>query len=335
MTVIKSNGKGFLFLIFLFLLSVLTNAQVLQNRKVILMGSKFEIGVVAMDSITAHRFIDTAIAEISRIEFLISTWMPETEISKVNANAGMAPVKVNREVFELTKRAIEYSKLTDGAFDISFAAMDKIWRFDGEMDSVPSPEDVKYAVRNVGYQNIILDTFLQTIFLPKKGMKIDFGSIGKSYGAEKARAVLKSKGVQAGIINASGDICTWGTQPNGSAWTIGVANPFNLSKKLGVLKFNEWAVVTSGSYEKFVLLEGKRYNHIINPKTGYPSKGITSVTVVGANAEVANALSTATMVMGYKRAKQLFKKFQGYDYIIISDHKKRFFSKGVKLLNKN
>ena len=334
MTVIKFNYRVFLFFNILFFLGMITNSQVLQKRKVILMGSKFEIGVAAIDSVAAQKYIDTAIAEVARIEFLISTWIPQTQISKVNANAGIAPVKVDKEVFELTKRAIEYSKVTDGAFDISFAAMDKIWHFDGEMDAVPSAQAISYAVRNVGYQNIGLDTGLQTIFLFKKGMKIDFGSIGKSYGAERARALLKAKGVQAGIINASGDICTWGTQPDGNSWAIGVANPFDLSKVVGVLHFKDGAVVTSGSYEKFVLIDGKRFSHIINPKTGYPSKGITSVTVVGADAEVANALSTATMVLGYKNAKQLFKKFPGYDYIIISDHKRRYISKGIKLRKK-
>lgn len=331
MTVI--NRVSLLFVFIFFLLNTV-HAQMVQKRKMILMGSKFEIGVVSKDSLTAQKYIDSAVVEISRIENLISTWIPQTQISMVNANAGIKPINVNTEVFQLTKRALDYSKMTDGAFDISFAAMDKIWKFDGEMDSIPTPAQVFYAVRNVGYQHIILDAIKQTIFLSKKGMKIDFGSIGKSYGAEKARTKLISLGVEAGIINASGDICTWGLQPGGSKWSIGVTDPFNLSKVLKVLYFKKGSIVTSGSYEKFVLLDGKRYSHIINPKTGYPAIGIISVTVIGPDAEIANALSTATMVMGIKSSKKVFKLFPAYDYIIITDQNKKYFSKGIKAYKK-
>lgn len=334
MTVINRIAKLIVFSFVGFFLMNSVDAQILQKRKVILMGSKFEIGVVAKDSFIAQKYIDSAIVEISRIENLISTWIPQTQISIVNKNAGIKPIKVDAEVFQLTKRALVYSKITKGAFDISFAAMDKIWKFDGEMDTVPTPAQVLYAVRNVGYQNIVLDSINQTIFLAKKGMKIDFGSIGKSYGAKMARTKLVSLGVKAGIINASGDICIWGLQPDGSKWSIGVTDPFDIANVLSVLYFKKGSIVTSGSYEKFVVLDGKRYSHIINPKTGYPAKGMVSVTVVGPDAEIANALSTASMVMGVDQAKKLFNLFPYYDYIMITDQNKKNYSKGIKLYKK-
>lgn len=283
------------------------------------MGSRFQITLVDKDSISAERNIDKAVAEITRIENLISEWRPETQISQVNQNAGIKPIKVDREVFDLTKKGLYFSKLTDGAFDISIVAMDKIWKFDDSMDELPSEQAIKESVRNVGYRNIILDSTNSTIFLRNPGMKIGFGSIGKGYAADKTRDLMKSMGVKAGIIDASGDISTWGTQPDGKPWAIGINNPFNDHKMAAILYFKENSVTTSGSYEKYVEIHGKRYSHIMNPKTGYPSTGLTSVTITGPNATMANGFSTSVMVLGEKEGLKLLKQFPEYHYLLITD----------------
>ncbi|MFC0425827.1 FAD:protein FMN transferase [Chryseobacterium scophthalmum] len=305
--------------LFLILLSSSMFAQVERSRLVTLMGSKFEITLVDKDSLSAEKNIDKSIDEIRRIENLISEWKPETQISEVNRNAGIKPVKVDPEVFALTEKGIYFSNLTDGAFDISIVAMDKIWKFDDSMNELPSEESIKNSVKNVGYQNIILDKTNSTIFLKNKGMKIGFGSIGKGYTADKTRELMKSFGVKAGIINASGDISTWGNQPDGKPWAIGINNPFKDDKIAAVLFLNENAVTTSGSYEKYAEIHGKRYSHIMNPKTGYPSTGLTSVTVVGPNATMANGFSTSIMVLGKKEGLKLIKKFPEYQYLLITD----------------
>jgi len=283
------------------------------------MGSRFQITLVDNDSISAERNIDKAIAEITRIENLISEWRPETQISQVNQNAGIKPIKVDKEVFDLTKKGLYFSKLTDGAFDISIVAMDKIWKFDDSMNELPSEQAIKESVRNVGYQNIILDSTNSTIFLKNPGMKIGFGSIGKGYTADKTRDLMKSMGVKAGIIDASGDISTWGNQPDGKPWAIGINNPFNDHKMAAILYFKENAVTTSGSYEKYAEIHGKRYSHIMNPKTGYPSTGLTSVTITGPNATMANGFSTSVMVLGEKDGLKLLKLFPEYHYLLITD----------------
>lgn len=310
--------KNFSYL-FLILSSSSIFAQIERSRLVTLMGSKFEITLVDKDSLSAEKNIDKSIDEIRRIENLISEWKPETQISEVNRNAGIKPVKVDPEVFALTEKGIFFSKLTDGAFDISIVAMDKIWKFDDSMNELPSEESIKNSVKNVGYQNIILDKINSTIFLKNKGMKIGFGSIGKGYAADKTRELMKSFGVKAGIINASGDISTWGIQPDGKPWAIGINNPFKDDKIAAVLFLNENAVTTSGSYEKYAEIHGKRYSHIMNPKTGYPSTGLTSVTVVGPNATMANGFSTSIMVLGKKEGLKLIKKFPEYQYLLITD----------------
>ncbi|HFK5572152.1 TPA: FAD:protein FMN transferase [Elizabethkingia anophelis] len=303
----------------LLLCTISISAQVQRSRLITLMGSRFQITLVDKDSISAERNIDKAVAEITRIENLISEWRPETQISQVNQNAGIKPIKVDREVFDLTKKGLYFSKLTDGAFDISIVAMDKIWKFDDSMDELPSEQAIKESVRNVGYRNIILDSTNSTIFLKNPGMKIGFGSIGKGYAADKTRDLMKSMGVKAGIIDASGDISTWGTQPDGKTWAIGINNPFNDHKMAAILYFKENAVTTSGSYEKYAEIHGKRYSHIMNPKTGYPSTGLTSVTITGPNATMANGFSTSIMVLGEKEGLKLLKQFPEYHYLLITD----------------
>ncbi len=287
-----------------------------------LMGSVFDISVVDKDLIRATANIDRAVEEITRLENLISEWRPETQISEVNRNAGIKPVRVDKEVFDLTKRAIAYSIMTAGAFDISIAAMDKLWRFDGSMDVMPTPEAVGKSVEKVGYEHLVLDSVNSTIYLSRPGMKIGFGSIGKGYAADKGREFLQAAGVTGGIVNASGDLSAWGEQLNRKAWTIGINNPFKTRRMLKILKIKTGSVATSGSYEKYAEIDGKRYSHIINPKTGYPSTGLTSVTILGPSAEFANALSTSIMVIGVDGGINLMKRFPQYKYLFMTDKAK-------------
>jgi thiamine biosynthesis lipoprotein len=315
---------------FLILFSFTSNSQVLRKRTTLLMGGRFDITIVAKDSLTAEQNIDEVIAEITRIEYLISDWKPTTQISEVNQNAGIRPVKVDREVFELTQRAIHFSEITNGGFDISFAAMDRIWKFDGSMTEMPSAEAIKKSVEKVGYKNIILDSVHSTIYLKLKGMKIGFGALGEGYATDKCRTMMRSKGIVAGIINGSGDMSCWGKQPNGKDWKIGITNPFNTDKLIDIVPINNGAITTSGSYEKFVVLDGKRYSHIINPATGYPATGLCSVTVLGPNAETANGLSTSIMVLGKKYGLELLNRFPEYSCVMITDKGKVIKSKNFR-----
>lgn len=313
--------KNTLFLLISLLFGqIVSFAQVQQTKTVNLMGSVFQITVVDRDSVSALQNIKKAITEISRIENLISEWQPHTQISQVNQNAGIKPVKVDAEVFYLTKRALMFSEISNGAFDISIVAMDKIWKFDGSMQKLPSKRTIRKSIEKVDYRNIILDSVNSSIFLKKKGMKIGFGATGKGYAADQARIVLLKEGVKSGIINAAGDIATWGTQANGEPWRLGINNPFETGEIIEILEFSgNKAVTTSGSYEKYAEINQKRYSHIINPKTGIPSSGITSVTVMGKNAEMCNGFSTSIMVLGVKKGSKLMRKFPQYQYLILTD----------------
>lgn len=311
--------------------SIALQAQVVQKRTVKLMGSRFDITISAKSAQIAEAYIDTAIIEIERIENVISEWRTETLVSEINRNAGIKPVKVTSELFGLTERALGFSKLTDGAFDISFASMDKIWKYDGSMTELPSEESVKKSVAKVGYKNIILDKNNSTIFLKLPGMKIGFGSIGKGYAADKTKELMLSKGVTAGIINASGDMNTWGKQPDGKEWTIGITNPMNQNKVFAAFPLSGNAVVTSGDYEKFVILDGKKYSHIIDPRTGYPARGISSVTVFANSAELANGLSTSIMVMGKDAGLNLINQIPGMSCVIVDENGQIFYSDTIDI----
>jgi FAD:protein FMN transferase len=295
------------------------------------MGSRFDISVVAENQIEADGFIDIAVNEISRIEKLISSWDSTTQTSEINRNSGIKPVVVDEELFQLIQRCIKISKLTEGAFDISYASMDKIWKFDGSMKEMPSKEAIKNSVSKVGYQNIILDESNHSVFLKLEGMKIGFGAIGKGYAADKAKALLKSKGVKAGIINASGDLNTWGKQPNGKDWMVAIVNPINKDKVFSWMPVYNSAVVTSGNYEKYVKFNGILYTHIIDPRTGYPSTSLLSASIFTANAELADALATSVFVMGVDVGLDFINQLKGVECILVDKDNKVHTSKNINL----
>nr|WP_315256209.1 FAD:protein FMN transferase [uncultured Flavobacterium sp.] len=306
-------------------------AQIIHKRKLFMLGSPFEIMVVAKDTVQGNVYINMAVGEVRRIENEISDWIPTTPISEVSRNAGIKPVKVPVEVFELVERAIKVSQITSGAFDISYASMDRIWKFDGSMKEMPTPEAIKKSVEKIGYKNIILDKKEQTIFLKTEGMKLGLGGIGQGYIADKIKALLLSKGCSSGLVNVSGDIFAWGRQPDGKPWTVGIVNPMNKNKIIATFPLENSAVETSGSYEKFVVFDGKRYSHIIDPRTGYPAMGVVSVSVFAKQTEIADALATGIFVLGVDVGLDLVNQLKGIECIIVDDKGKVFASKGIDI----
>jgi len=303
------------------------------QRDVKLMGSGMTIIVTANTPKQGKKYIDVAVAEIKRIENIISSWSNTSETASINRNAGIKPIKVSAELFNLIGRAIQISKLTNGAFDISYASMDKIWKFDGSMTVMPSVQAIKESVSKVGYKNIILNKEKQTVFLKLKGMKIGFGAIGKGYAADRAKALLLSMGVKAGVINASGDMNTWGNQPDGKPWKVGITNPVNKKKVFAWFNLSDEAVVTSGNYEKYVKFNGTTYTHIIDPRTGYPAHGIFSATVFSKSAELSDALATSIFVMGVESGLYFINQLNGVECVIVDENLKIHYSKKLKIKN--
>jgi thiamine biosynthesis lipoprotein len=304
------------------------NKQRLHTREEKLMGNRFSISALCNDARDAEAPIQAAIDEIRRIESLLTTFSESSQVSHINREAGTKPVQVDKEVFDLILRSQRISELTQGAFDISYGSIDKsLWNFDVSMTSLPSPLKMKQAVRLINYRNIILDHDRHTVSLKEKGMRIGFGGIGKGYAALRAKAVMQQMGVNSGIVNASGDLTVWGEKP----YTIGIADPSNKGRVLCSIDIRNMSVATSGNYEKFAVIDGKRYSHTIDPKTGYPVTGIKSVTVIASNAEIADAMATPVMVMGCRAGLDLINQLKGIECIIIDDNNRIHTSKGTRI----
>jgi len=311
----------------------LETEKVAVHRKVLrLMGNRFELSVVHEDGLWAEEQIGIAISEIERIEKLLTTFNSNSQTNQINQNAGLKPVKVDKEVFDLILRSIKISKLTQGAFDITYGSIDKkLWNFDTAITSLPDKQTAQKMVRLINYQHIILNDEDHTVFLKEKGMRIGFGGIGKGYAADRAKSVLQKNGIASGIVNAAGDLATWGVQPDGKPWTIGIADPDNKNHPFSYLDITDKAVATSGSYEKFAIINGKKYSHTINPKTGYPVGGIKSVTILSPHAEIADAMATPVMVMGIQAGLDLINQIKHLACILVDDNNKLYASNNIKI----
>jgi len=310
---------------FLFLLSIafkcFTWAGDLQEFRDtrMMMGSRFELTVVSDDEVRAREAIGSAYQEINRIETLISSWKQGSQTTEVNKQAGINPVAVDNELFELTRRALKVSEWTKGAFDITFSSMYNVWNFKGETLSPPDPETIKKHLPFVNYKNVILDVKAKTIFLKKKGMKMGFGAIGKGLAANGAARIIKEHGFNNGLVDAGGDLMAFGLDMTGKPWRVGIIHPRVTGKLIMELRLTDSAIVTSGDYEKYFIHEGKRYAHIINPKTGWPVDHLRSVTIICPDAELADALATAVFVLGPKEGLATVNRLKGIEAILI-DH---------------
>jgi thiamine biosynthesis lipoprotein len=312
-------------------MNTLTKPEIFQEVTK-LMGNRFEFSVVSEDPDHAKDCISLAIEEVRRIEYLFSTYKEDSETNLVNNSAGLSPVKVSKEFFDLVERCQRISSITQGAFDITYGSIDKkLWNFDQSMTSLPDEETRKKLVQLINFRNIILDRDALTVFLKEKGMRIGFGGIGKGYAADRAKEIMISKGVQNGIVNAAGDLTAWGLQPDGKKWTIGIADPEMKSKPFSFVEISGLSVATSGNYEKFVTINGKRYSHTIDPKTGLPVQGIKSVTVITPIAELSDALATPVSVMGIKAGLDMINQLKNVACIIIDDNNVVHTSKNITL----
>lgn len=297
-----------------------------------LMGNSFALTVVEENAEIAEEHIDAAIDEIKRIEALLTTFSENSQTNLVNQQAGISPVRVDKEVFQLVQRSIRISELTQGSFDISYGSIDKsLWNFDLSMKALPDKATAKASVRLINYKNILLDEVDSSIFLKEKGMRIGFGGIGKGYAAEMAKSLLIKRGVKAGVVNAAGDLTTWGKQPDGKEWTVGIADPTIRDRSFSSICISNMAIATSGNYEKYVVIDGKKYSHTIDPKTGFPVTGIKSATIICPNAELADAMATPIMVMGVAVGLDLVNQLPNMACIIVDDANRVHTTRNIRI----
>ena len=294
------------------------------------MGSDFELVVVNEEEITARKHLQAAVKEIERIEDLLTEFKPTSQTSALNQAAGLAPVTVDEEVYQLVKRCLNLSHLSQGAFDCTAGALKKLYTFKGGDNALPTSEAVNSVLKYVGYQHVELLSD-NRVFLTKENMRIGFGAIGKGYAADKAKELLVSRGVQNGVINASGDLTAWGKQPDGSAWRVGITDPFSPRTTKFWLPVQNASVATSGNYEQYFEHNGKRYSHNLDPRTGLPTRYLASVTVISPMAELSDALATVVTVMGIDVGLHFIDQLPQTYCLLIDENNRVHTSKALKL----
>jgi len=297
---------------------------------VMIMGCGFVITAVHEDPKVAWRGILAAENEMRRIESLISSWKDESQTTAINNAAGFEAITIDQELYDLIQRSQKVAQLTNGAFDISGNLSRHFWNFDKQENDWLSDSKIEELKSLINYQNIILNERERSVHLAKAGMKIGFGGIGKGYAAERAKLIMLDHGIENGLINASGDLKCWGSPPDQDSWDIAIPDPRNRCHNLLTINLEEGAVVTSGSYENYTIIDGRRYSHIINPRTGTPVNHTKNVTFICPNAEFADAMATAFSVLPIDESLSLCNHLDGAECIIIDAHDNVHFSNQLK-----
>ena len=314
------------------------------------MGTVFETTIYAPDKYVAEKTFNDVFQEINRLDYLMSNYKKGSVLSQLNKNASSEPTVCNKELANVIEQSLQYSEITDGTFDITIGPLMKKWGFFKKQGRVPGKEELESVLESVSYKNITVEEkakkslaknpiTLKTVYFKNTGTQIDLGGIGKGYAVDRAVTVLKQNGISSALINFAGNIYTFGTPPGKDSWVIGLQHPRNSEGLLGTFEIKDKAVSTSGDYEKFFTIEGKRYSHIIDPRTGHPVKGIVSVTIVTGNATRADALSTGVFVLGLEKGMNLIEQLQDVEGIIVyEDADSRLSTKtssGMQTLFKN
>ncbi|HEY4194561.1 MAG TPA: FAD:protein FMN transferase [Mucilaginibacter sp.] len=294
------------------------------RRTLRLMGNRFEISVVGNDPVWADSCIDAAVAEISRVEKLLSAFNDDSQINEINRNAGIKPVKINAEIYRLIDRSLKISELTQGTFDITYNAADK---------NTDVQKTERNPVKVTNYKKVLLDDQNTTVFLKEKGMRIGFGAISKGYAADRAKYVLQLMGVGSGVVNAGGDLLTWGLQPDNEPWTIATADPDQETQPFSNINISNMAVATSGNFEKNITISNKEYLNNVDTKKGFPVSVLKSVSIVSPTAELSDAMATPVMSMGVNAGLYLINQLQQLACVIIDDHNRVYTSKEVNCLS--
>ena len=302
------------------------------TRSAHLMGSHFTFTVVAADDSAGQRALRAGLGEVRRIDRLMSFWDSTSEVVRINRAAGVRPVAVSPETFDLITRTLNLSRLSGGAFDITFASADKLYKFDRQAHpALPDSAAIRASVRRIGWQKIQLDAAKHTVFLPEKGMRINLAGILQGYGLRRAKQVLDKMDITGGLMNGSGDIYCWGRQADGSLWRVAIGDPDHPNSVAAWVDVTNMAVVTAGNYEQYFTVGKQVYGHIIDPHTGYPSIGLRSVTILCPDVELADGLDEVVFVKGPTAGLAFINQLKGVDCTLITDDNHTLASRGMTL----
>ena len=262
---------------------------------------------------------DAVFGVFRAVDARMSEWKPTSPLTEVNRAAGRAEIAVPADLRDVIRRGVEIGDMSDGAFDITWAALWGLWDFRAPQPSVPADLDIDQRTALVDYRRIIIDDDAGTVFLPQRGMMIGLGGIAKGYALERAAAVLRQRGVSGFLITAGGQVIVSGTRGD-RPWRVGIRDPRGApTDYFAYLEASDTSIATSGDYERFFVLDGQRYHHILDPRTGRPTRGVRSATVISADATLADGLSTALMVIGVTRGLALAEQQDNVEAILVDD----------------
>jgi len=295
-----------------------------------IMGTDVTITVVAPTVEEGGAAIDAGMAELRRLDAMMSLYKDDSELTRVNRAAGMQPVKVSAEMIEIIEDAAEVSRLSGGVFDVTVGPLVVLWQMRLKDGTIPTDEEIARIRPLVNYRNIVVDRQASTVFLKKRGMIMDFGGM-KGYMADRAADVIRKRGITNAVIAVAGDIWVLGHREDGKPWRIGVQHPRQQDKTLAVLDLSDKYISTSGDYERFVIRENKRYHHIIDPRTGRPSKGVISATLIGTKGALIDPLTKAPFILGPEKGLAIVKNV-GAEAIIVDEQGNVYTTDGIKTL---
>jgi len=288
------------------------------------MGTFVTVKVVAENAAKAQEIIDAAFGEIEKIEGLMSRYRENSEVSRLNRLAHMTPQVVSPETFEVLMSSGEIFRNSGGAFDATIAPLIKLWQKAAKENHPPRPEKIAQAKALVDYAQVILDEKARTVFFAQPGISLDLGGIAKGCAVDKAVEAIKAHGARAALVDAGGDIYVLGSGPDGSGWRIKIQDPAGGESGLGVVEVKNRAVVTSGNYQRFFEIAGRRYSHIVDPRSGWPAEGVASVTVIAPQATLADGLATALSVLGETEGLKLIESLPDVECLMVVGEKDSF-----------
>jgi thiamine biosynthesis lipoprotein len=291
-----------------------------------LMGTRVSVELWADDEARGRELVADVMREYHRIDDAMSTYKPDSEISRVNARAAEAPMVISAELFGLVERSLELSTMSGGAFDITYDSVGYLYDFRARQR--PTDREIEERIGAVDYRHVVLDRARRTIFFKAKGVRINLGGIAKGYVVERAAAMLRAQGVEHALLNAGGDTRVIGDR-RGQPWVVGIRHPRAADEVVTRLPLVDEAISTSGDYERYFEENGRRYHHIINPATGRPTEGVLTVTVIGPDGTLTDGLDTAIFVLGVEKGLALIEAYPDYETIIVDATGKVSYSKGL------
>ncbi len=325
----NTKTRSLTILLFILLLIIVLFISIINRKPVefesgyrLVMGTFARVIVIAGNLETAQKAATDAFAQLEKVDDLMSDFKENSDLGIVNREAFQKPVKVSDWTFEVIKRSVEFSKLTDGAFDITVGPLMDLFRKSRETKIAPTQEEIENAKTKVGYEKLVLDEANKTVRFTVEGMRLDLGGIAKGYGVDKAVEAIQKAGAIGALVDIGSNTRCFGTPARGKkTWLVGIQDP-NLAEQKNdglvmTLKITNESVSTSGNYQQFVIIGGKRYSHIIDRKTGTGTEGLSSVTIIADNATDADALSTAVTVMGDEKGMALIESLPNTEAILI------------------